>query len=59
MDEPVVQMGGVYQFQNIQASLEDADAASRIRKGQTVRMICGKLTEVLSAPMLDECVIVE
>ena len=59
MDEPVVQLNGVNQFLDVQADLNDKQAAASLNRGQQVRLLCGSITEVISAPMLSDCEIVD
>lgn len=59
MDNPVVQLPGVNQFLQVQATLNDEKAAAALSQGQEVRLLCQEITEVISAPMLDDCELVE
>lgn len=59
MDNAVVQMAGVNQFLDVQATLDDKSVAAALKKGQEVRLLCRKVTEVISAPMLSSCEVVE
>lgn len=58
-DEPVVQMAGVNQFLSVQADLNDKNVAAALQKGQEISLLCEKVTEVISIPMLDECELVD
>lgn len=58
-DNPVVQMDGVNQFLAVQADLNDDDAAAALNKGDKISILCEKVTEVISAPMLSDCELVE
>jgi len=59
MDLPVVQLPGTNQFADVQASLgEEGKAVSAtLKKGQDIVVRCGKVSEVVGTPMLDECVV--
>lgn len=59
MDNPVIQMEGVNPFLHVQASFTKAYSArlSSVSKGSVVTVTCNKVTEVISAPMLDDCTI--
>jgi hypothetical protein len=59
MDNPVVSLESVNEFLSVQASLSDKNAAASLRKGDEIQLLCQKVTEVISAPQLDECIIVE
>ena len=59
MDNPVVQLPGVNQFLSVQATLNDEKAAAALSQGQEVRLLCQEISEVISAPMLDDCELVE
>lgn len=56
-DDPVVQMEGVNEFLPVQLSLADEakDRAASLSKGMELTLRCGELSEVIGAPMLDEC----
>lgn len=58
-DEPVVELNSVNEFLSVQADLADANAAAGLRKGQKVTLLCQKVTEVVSAPMLADCELIE
>lgn len=58
-DEPVVQLEGVNQFLDVQADLNDETVAARLQKGQEVTLLCQDLSEVISAPMLGDCELIE
>lgn len=57
LDNPVVQLETANQFQSVQAKFakEDAAATGALAKGQEITVICAKVTEVIGAPILDEC----
>lgn len=57
MDEPVVRLATDKMFQSVNADFDDEDAAAigALAKGQTVTVVCGKLSEVVGSPMLDDC----
>lgn len=59
MDQPLVQMAGVNQFMDVQASLgEEGKAVSAaLKKGQPIVVRCAKLSEVAGTPMLGECTV--
>lgn len=57
-DDPVVQLEGVNQFLPVQADLNDKAVASQLDKGQQIKILCNKITEVISAPMLSDCEII-
>jgi tRNA_anti-like len=59
LDQPIVSLNSINEFLSVQASLSDADAAGQLQKGQEVRMLCQKVTEVISAPQLSDCELVE
>lgn len=61
MDDPVVQLGGINQFQDVQADLaeSDHDRAASISKGQQISLRCENVSEVIGTPMLDECRIID
>lgn len=57
MDNPVIQMEGVNQFLPVQAAFDKSYSGrlSQISKGQQITVTCREITEVISAPLLDEC----
>jgi hypothetical protein len=55
MDNPVVQLSGANDFLPVQGNLADKDAAAALKKGQKVTLHCESVTEVVSAPMLQDC----
>lgn len=59
MDEPVVQLTGINEFQQVQASFEgDATAAAaQLKKGQSIALLCKSVGEVVGSPMLEDCTI--
>ncbi|WP_181443603.1 hypothetical protein [Porphyrobacter sp. YT40] len=59
MDKPVVQLPGVNDFQQVQASFAgDATAATaQLQKGQDIVLLCESVSEVIGSPMLDGCTI--
>lgn len=59
MDNPVVQLNGVNQFLDAQADLKDKAVAAGLQKGQEVTLLCQELSEVISAPMLGNCELIE
>jgi hypothetical protein len=56
-DNTVVQLDGVNTFLGVAAELEESEEeqAIALRKGQTVTVLCRGDSEVIGAPMLDEC----
>lgn len=58
-DDPVVQMEGSNEFLDVQADLNDEAAAAALDKGQEISILCKKVTEVISAPMLSDCELIE
>jgi len=58
-DDPVVQLEGINQFLNVEADLNDKRAAAMLDKGQEVKLLCGKVSEVISAPMLSDCELID
>jgi hypothetical protein len=58
-DEPVVQLPGVNQFLDVQVSLNDKQAAARLQQGQEVQILCHDISEVISAPMLSDCELID
>ena len=61
LDNPVIQFRGVNQFLNVQAKLvgDSRSRAGGISKGQTITVRCESVSEVISAPMLDDCQILQ
>ena len=57
MNEPVVKLVSPNQFLPVQADFDKADAGAvgARAKGQKVTVTCGKLSEALGAPLLDDC----
>ncbi len=57
MDNPVLQLDGLNQFQQPQASFSKdyADKIEKMSKGDKVTIRCDKVTEVMSVPQLSGC----
>ena len=57
MSHPVVQMRSVNEFLPVQAKFDDSakDSLSAISKGDLITMQCTDITEVISAPILSGC----
>lgn len=57
MDEPVVALATPNQFLPVQLDFddEDAEAIAALAVGDTVTALCGDISEVIGAPMLDDC----
>jgi hypothetical protein len=58
-DSAVVQMEGTNQFLPVQARLTEKDAAAALSKGMSVKVVCERVTEVISAPILSKCRLVD
>lgn len=56
-DHPAIKMRGQNMFAATQASFDDSakDSLGRLKKGDLVTMQCTSITEVLSAPLLSDC----
>lgn len=56
-DRPVVKLATSNQFMSAQANLTDASVprASELSKGQSIRLLCGSVGEVVGMPMLKDC----
>jgi len=56
-NDPVVSFVGAEMFQSPQAgfSKDDADAVSKLNKGEVVTVRCESVSEVVSIPMLKDC----
>lgn len=59
MDKPVVQLSSVNEFLSVQADLNDKSVAAGLDKGQTITILCTEVTEVVSAPQLSGCELIE
>lgn len=61
MDKPVVQLTGTNQFLPVSINLteETQDQAASYSKGERQTFLCERVSEVISAPQLAECVPVE
>jgi hypothetical protein len=59
LDEPVVSLQTSNEFMPVRAQFDKADAAATgaLTKGQELTVTCGKVTEVVGTPMLDDCVL--
>lgn len=59
LDNPVLKLVGVNEFLPAQASFtkDYSDKLGELSKGQKVTITCEKLSEIISAPMLDDCTI--
>lgn len=57
MDEPVVELATDNEFLSVQAKFrkEDTAATSALAKGDEITVVCGRVTEVIGAPILDDC----
>lgn len=57
MDNPVIELEGVNQFLPVHASFDKSytTGISQVQKGQRIRVVCRKIGEVISAPMLNDC----
>lgn len=58
MDDVVVNLNGANQFNDIHATVEKEaiPQAAKLKKGQKVTLQCKGNGEVISAPMLDDCI---
>lgn len=60
-DEPVIvfKTTDQYEFLKPRASLikDDQDKAADLSKGQNIKLLCSKVSEVAGMPTLDECII--
>ena len=58
-NEPHVLLRTSNEFMNAQASLTDASQqqATGLSKGQSITLLCAKVSEVIGTPMLSECAI--
>lgn len=56
-DNPVVQLATPNQFMSAAAHLADGskDKAASLTKGQSITLVCAKVTEVIGVPQLGEC----
>lgn len=56
-DDPVVMLQGANEFSSVHANFTkaEADATAALNKGQTVTVICSKLSEVMGSPILKDC----
>lgn len=56
-NDPVIVMRGVNDLFQVQAKFSDdaKDSLSKLRKGDLVTMKCTSITEMVSAPMLGDC----
>lgn len=55
--DPVIQLAGLNQFQNVEAALAEASKAKAgsVSKGQSVTLACASVSEIVGTPMLKEC----
>lgn len=56
-DNPVVLLETANEFQPVQAKFEKSAAGrtGALAKGQEITVICGKVTEVIGSPILNDC----
>lgn len=59
LDNPVLKLAGVNEFLPAQATFtkDYSDKLGELSKGQKVTITCERLSEVISAPMLNDCTI--
>lgn len=56
-DNPVIEMRGINEYLNVQASFSKdySDKLSEISKGSNVTVFCNEVAEVIGTPMLSDC----
>lgn len=58
-DDPMISMPGLDEFTDVNVALADKEAAASLSKGQTIEVLCERVSEVLGSPQLRECSLVK
>lgn len=58
-DDPVVRLEGKDQFSHVSVYFDESatDATAALSKGQTLTVVCSKVSEVIGYPQLNDCVL--